>query len=110
MAEPERICITQANLKNTVGIISGYIREYEKMYEQGTDSKEWQRNKRDFQNRLIAGLEVLSAVTGHGYHWARHKLNNGKIYSGVIRPEQNGSEDKVYDNCAEVLKCGVSNG
>lgn len=101
--------IIPANHKTAVDIISRYIRKYEKHYEFGTDSKEWQRNKRDYQNRLIAGLEVLSAITGQDYHWTRQDLPNGKLYSAVCRAE-NGETVEVYDNCAEVMKGGVANG
>lgn len=107
MAKPNIIIPT--NLKTAIDAISGYIREYEKHYEMGTDSKEWQRNKRDFENRLIAGLEVLSAVTGCEYHWTRRDLPNGKLYSGVCRAV-NGEAVEVYDNCTEVLKGGAYNG
>lgn len=102
--------IIPANHKIAVDIISDYIRKYEKPYEFGTDSKEWQRNKRDYQNRLIAGLEVLSAVTGREYHWTRTELPNGKLYSGVCRMNGADNDYDVYDNCVEVMKGGVADG
>ena len=107
MSKPSMII--PANLKTAIDTIGSYIREYEKPYAMGTDSREWQRNKRDYENRLVAGCEVLSVVTGCEYKWTRCNMPNGKLYSAVCLAE-NGTDVEIYDNCAADMKGGVSNG